>query len=228
MTPQRLAPRELSQQAHRRLIGFLGLLLPFLLYLGAGSRPTLGLNRWELLSSVSAYYYTGAVALFVGVLFALALFLLTYPGYEGVIADRLVGFIGGCAALGVALFPTAAPDPLKEPDWWTPLLRTLHYISAIVLFVSFILFAIWLFRKSSVPDDRPRPPEKRRRDRICLVCGLLMIASMLWAASSMLTQAPIFFPEAIAIIAFAVSWLVKGEAEEPVKKVFHKLAAKLK
>src|SRR5215510_4649973 len=158
------APRDFSQLAHRRLIGILGLLLPGLLYLVAGLRPTAPLARWELLPSVSAYYYTGAVGIFVGVLFALSLFLFTYPGYEGVVADRLVGSLGGLAALGVALFPTGAPDGIQAPPWWSPALRVVHYVSAVSLFVAFILFSTWLFRKSSVPPGRARPVEKRRRD----------------------------------------------------------------
>jgi len=209
-------PRELSQQGHRRLIGVLGLLLPGLLYLLAGLRPTAGLKPWSLLDSLSAYYYTGAVGVFTGVLFALALFLLTYPGYHGVLADRLLGWLGGSAALGVALFPTTAPGTLPEPTWWAPWVRTVHYLSAVLLFVAFILFAIWLFRKSDIPRRRDRPPDKRWRDDICLGCGLVMIGAVLWAASSLITGRPIFVPEAIAIVAFAVSWLVKGEAYQPI------------
>lgn len=220
------APRELSQQGHRRLIGVLGLLLPVLLYLLAGLRPTGGLERWSLLDSVSAYYYTGAVGVFVGILFALSLFLLTYPGYHGVLADRLVGWLGGTAALGVALFPTAAPSGLAEPTWWAPWVRTVHYVSAVLLFVSFILFAIWLFRKSSIPRRQDRPRDKRWRDDICLVCGIAMIIAVLWAASSMITGRPIFLPEAIAIVAFAVSWLVKGEAYTPVVRAVRRLTAR--
>src|SRR2546426_8319901 len=116
----------LSQQAHRRLIGVLGFLLPFLVYIFAGLLPTAGLPSWKLLSSVSAYYYTGGGAVFIGVLFALALFLLTYPGYKGVIADRLVGFVGGSAALLVALFPTTAPRGLVGPSWWSRWMAVLH------------------------------------------------------------------------------------------------------
>lgn len=209
-------PRELSQQGHRRLIGVLGLLLPALLYLLAGLRPTAGLEPWSLLDSVSAYYYTGAVGVFTGILFALALFLLTYPGYRGVLADRLLGWLGGSAALGVALFPTAAPGTLPEPTWWAPWVRTVHYLAAVLLFVSFILFAIWLFRKSDIPLRRDRPPDKRWRDDICLGCGLVMIGAVLWAASSIITGRPIFVPEAVAIVAFAVSWLVKGEVYQPI------------
>ena len=76
-------PQDLSHRFHRSLIGYLGILLPVLLYGLAGLRPTTDLPRWETLNSISAYYHTGAVAVFVGVLFALALFLLTYRGYKG-------------------------------------------------------------------------------------------------------------------------------------------------
>jgi len=218
-------PRDLSQRGHRRLIGIIGLLLPVLVYLTAGVRPTTGLPGWGLLPSVSAYYYTGAVAIFVGVLFALSLFLLTYQGYEGTVADRVVGRVGGCAALGVALFPTAAPGDLSEPSWWTASLRVVHYTSAVVLFLAFILFSIWLFRKSSIPRRQDRPREKRWRNAVYLACGIAMILSMLWAASSLVTDAPIFWPEAIAIVSFAVSWLVKGEADLPLRHAVGRFAS---
>ena len=51
-------PRDLSQLAHRRVIGYLGLMLPVLLFALAGLRPIPGVERWSLLSSVSSYYYT--------------------------------------------------------------------------------------------------------------------------------------------------------------------------
>src|SRR5213593_3363921 len=129
----------LSQQAHRRLIGILGLLLPLLLFIFAGLRRTVGLRGWTPLNSISAYYYTGAVSVFVGVLFALALFLLTYPGYREVAADRAVGRLGGLAAIAVGLFPTKPPAGLSAPSWWHPRMAVVHYVSAIVLFVSFII-----------------------------------------------------------------------------------------
>jgi hypothetical protein len=217
-------PRDLSQRNHRRLIGVLGLVLPFLLYVVAGLRPTDGLAPWVVLPSVSAYYYTGAVGIFVGVLFALSLFLLTYPGYEGVLADRVVGWVGGTAALGVALFPTAPPAGLPHPAWWGPALKVVHYASAVLLFVSFILFSIWLFRKSRVPRTQDRPPDKQRRDLACLVCGIVMIVSVLWVAIAGMSRQPIFLPEALAIVAFAISWLVKGEAYEPVVTALRRLS----
>ncbi len=203
--------RHLSQKAHRQLIGLLGLSLPIVLILVAGILPTPELRRWELLESVSAYYYTSGTAVFVGILGALALFLFSYRGYDNDVADRWVGKIGGISAAGVAFFPTGAPDSLSEPSWWFPVMRNLHYVAATSLFLVFIVFSLWLFRKTSTPAGQPLPPGKRLHNRIYLVCGIIMILCVLWAGSSLFTGAPIFWPEAIALIAFAVSWLVKGE-----------------
>jgi hypothetical protein len=99
---------DLSSHLHRQLIGYLGMTLPFLLWVIAGWRPTEGLPRWGLLTSVSAYYYTGSVAAFVGILVALAAFLVTYRGYknEQNRRDRIAAIIASVAAIGVAFFPT--------------------------------------------------------------------------------------------------------------------------
>src|SRR2546428_6112336 len=113
----------LSQQAHRRLIGVLGFLLPFLVYIFAGLLPTAGLPSWKLLSSVSAYYYTGGGAVFIGVFFAPALFLLNHPRYKGVIAHPLVGVVGGAGAILVTLFsttPARRPAAGGAPRWGRP------------------------------------------------------------------------------------------------------------
>lgn len=218
--------KDFSQRAHRRLIGVLGLLLPLLLYVVAGLRPTPPLPRWAVLPSISAYQYTGASGILVGVLFALGLLLFTYQGYEGVIADRVVGFVGGVGAMGSALFPPDPFDGVSSPPWWTCTLGIIHYVSTVVLFVAFILFSLWLFRKSSIPERAQRPLDKRRRDAVYLACGLVMIAAVLWAGSSVVTHAPEFVPEVIAIEAFAVSWLVKGEAHQGVLAAMRKMRSK--
>jgi hypothetical protein len=214
MTEHRDLPDDLSLRAHRRIIGALGLVLPPVLYVLAGLRLTDGLPPWTVLRSVSAYYYTGATGVFVGVLFALSLFLFTYRGYKGVLVDRIVGIVAGAAAAAVALFPTSAPDGLCEPTWWTETTGRIHHAAATVLFLCFIVFSVWLFRKSSVPRRRDRPREKRRRDDVCLACGIIMAVGVVWAFIAWNRQGSIFLPEAVAIIAFAVSWLVKGEVQD--------------
>lgn len=218
-------PIDLSQLAHRRVIGFLGLFLPALLYVIAGLRPT-SLTPWRHLDSLSAYYYSGAVAVLVGVLFALGLFLATYRGYTGDIADRVVGLIGGIAAIFVGLFPTDPPRGVSAPVWWTPPTGTVHYAAAITLFVSFILFSLWLFRRSNIPDPRERPLEKRIRNGVFLACGAVMVVSVTWAAFALHGDAPIFWPESFAVWAFAISWLVKGEVHRPFVDAMTRARAK--
>jgi hypothetical protein len=79
-----------------------------------------------------------------------------------------------------------------------------------VLFVMFAIFALWLFRLTA-PGEQPRA-DKRRRNLVYLICGILIVASIVWAGVSRLNGKSIFWPESIALIAFAVSWLVKGNA----------------
>ena len=204
-----------SSHAHRQLIGILGLVLPGLLWLMAVWRPTEALPRLQPLSSVSAYYYTGAVAAFVGILIALAVFLFTYRGYDNVHGrrDRVAAVVAGGAAVVVALFPTAAPAGLSAPSWWTLRTGTIHYASAVVLFGAFIYFSLFLFPKSNVRDGASLPGDKRVRNRIYIVCGGAMVACILWAGGALYAGRPIFWPEALALEFFAVSWLVKGRAD---------------
>ncbi len=123
---------------------------------------------------------------------------------------------GGRSALGGALSPTAAPGGVSEPSWWSETTRTIHYLSAASLFAVFIVFSLWLFRKTKVPKGETLPSGKRWRNRVYLLCGIVMVMSVLWAGSSYFTGAPIFWAETIALWAFAVSWLVKGYAYRPV------------
>ena len=206
---------DLSTHAHRQLIGWLGFLLPLLLWVMVGWRPTEGLERWEPLSSVSAYYHTGAVAAFVGVLAALAVFLFTYRGYDNEDRRRDRGFaiIAGVSAIGVAFFPTSAPDGVPAPTWLAPWVWTIHYVSAGVLFGSFIVFSLYLFRKSDVKKGTPLPKEKQRRNGVYVICGVAMLGCMGWVAGAAKAHTPIFWPEALALEFFALSWLVKGRAE---------------
>jgi heme/copper-type cytochrome/quinol oxidase subunit 2 len=207
-------PDDLSDNAHRQLIGYIGLVLPFLLIFIALARD--GMALWRSLESVSAYYYTGAVAAFVGMLVALALFLFTYRGYanEHHWADRWAANIAAIAALVVAFFPTQAPTGVAALTWWEPWMGVVHHVAAVVLFLMFAVFALWLFRLSA--KNEPQTEGKRARNAIYIVCGIAILACVAWAGISGLRDRPIFWPESIALIAFSVSWLVKGYALETI------------
>ncbi|MEJ2664743.1 MAG: DUF998 domain-containing protein, partial [Spirochaetia bacterium] len=67
----------ISYIALRRLIGILGMLLPFICILGGLLFAALYVEP-----SISDYYYTNMRDFFVGLLFGVSLFLITYKGYE--------------------------------------------------------------------------------------------------------------------------------------------------
>ena len=200
----------LPDHAHRQLIGYIGLILPILLVMLALARD--GVERWRSLDSISAYYYTGAAAAFIGMLVALALFLLTYQGYKNEFhwADRTASIIAAIAALGVAFFPTSAPENVAPLPWWSPITGVIHYVSAVILFAMFAVFALWLFRLTA--DKENIPPDKRRRNLVYLLCGIVIVVSVIWALFAGLNGRSIFWPESIALVAFSISWLVKGYA----------------
>jgi heme/copper-type cytochrome/quinol oxidase subunit 2 len=207
-------PDDLSDNAHRQLIGYIGLVLPFVLIFLALWRD--GMALWQSLESVSAYYYTGAVAAFVGMLVALALFLFTYRGYsnEHHWADRWAANTAACAALVVAFFPTQAPTGVAALTWWAPWVGIVHHAAAFMLFLMFAVFALWLFRLSA--KDEPQTEGKRVRNAIYIVCGIVILACIVWAGFNGRNDRPIFWPESIALIAFSVSWLVKGYALDTI------------
>jgi hypothetical protein len=65
----------------RKVIGLLGLALPFLAMVGARLLFHTGLQV-----SLSAYYHTGMRDVLVGILFAIGFFLGGYKGYERAVA----------------------------------------------------------------------------------------------------------------------------------------------
>lgn len=221
-TPTR--PDDLSDRAHRQLIGYIGLVLPFLLVFIAIARD--GVAQWEKLESISAYYYTGGVAAFVGMLVALALFLFTYRGYANRYHrfDRAAAVIAAIAALGVAFFPTKAPDGVTALAWWAPWYGRLHHISTIVLFLMFAVFALWLFRIT--PEGENAAPDKRTRNHVYLACGVAILVCIAWAGWEAKSGRPIFWPESIALVAFAVSWLVKGHAHRTIAQAARSLVGR--
>jgi hypothetical protein len=215
-------PDDLTGHLHRQLLGYIGLVLPLVLIVLVRWRDSR--EVWDALDSVSAYYYTGAVAAFTGMLVAFALFLFTYKGYgraptaasgqenKPQIADRVCAVVAGVAALLVALFPTSAPDTtgITALTWVKPWVVRLHFFSAIVLFGTFAVFCLWLFRKTA--EGETPDAGKKWRNGIYTTCGLVIIACIGWGLYNGLTRESIFWPESVALFSFALSWLVKGYA----------------
>jgi hypothetical protein len=190
----------------RKAVGMIGLALPFVLALGK-----LLLEGPGLEGSVSGYYYTPMRDVFVGSLCAIAVFLWTYKGYDW--RDDVAGNVASVAAVGVALFPTAPAEATAREA----LIGSLHLAAAAVFFLALAYFSLALFRQS---DERNPTPEKLQRNKVYTACGYTILGCLaLIAALGVLPDveaverlAPVFWLEALAIVAFGVSWLTKGEA----------------
>jgi hypothetical protein len=209
---QRLAGQSALADAYRYLqkaVGLIALTLPFVVAIGHLATGGDGLK-----GSISSYYYTHMGNWFVGSLFALGVFFLSYnhkplPQYE---LDNVLSNIAGVMAVGVALLPTA-----RDADSATGgvrLVSTLHLVCAGVLFVLLAVFSLFLFTRTG--DPQHMSDAKRRRNVVYRVCGGIIVAALVLIAISYLAKPPrswhtLFWLESVAVVAFGVSWLVKGE-----------------
>lgn len=208
-------PEVISFRATRQAIGWFGMLLPLALSFG---NWLLG-NCCVLQPSISHYYYTNMRELFVGTLCAVALFLFTYKGHSKL--DSYAANAAGLFCLGIALFPTElATISCQAPvvsifaiDWqWI-----LHYISAALFFLVLAYMSGFLFTKSNLPPAQ-QPLRKRQRNRLYKACAAIMVGCIVGIGVNHLFFDPrpestlTFWLEALALVAFGISWLTKGEA----------------
>ena len=199
-----------SYMTLRKTVGWIGLLLPFVLMLGG-----FFIFQGKLVeSSISYYYHTGMRDVFVGALCAVALFLFYYTGYDK--WDDWAGFLGGIFALGVAWFPTTK----SGPDDWVGLV---HLVCAVLFFITLAAFSLFLFTKT----ERGKRPwgRKKKRNLIYIICGIIMLACLIvilvykiLLKDNAHETSFVYWGETIALVAFGVSWLTKGEAIYPDKK----------
>jgi hypothetical protein len=199
-------PRIISYLTLRQAVGYLGTLLPFVLAAGNWLIFHGGLQQ-----SVSGYYYTGMRGVLVGGLFVIGAFLIAYHGYDR--WDGLFTNAAGIGAVGVALFPT----PPDHPSARATIVGYFHFAFGALMFSSLIVITLWLFRKTGPGLGRTRV--KQLRDRVYLIAGIVMLVALSFAGIASLPFAaalnpvnPVFWGEATAIVAFGVSWLVKGQA----------------
>jgi hypothetical protein len=196
----------------RQAVGYLGILLPVVLAAGNWLIFSGGLQQ-----SVSDYYYTPMRGVLVGGLCVIGAFLIAYYGYD--LWDRLLTNAAGIGAVGVALFPT----PPDNPSARATTVGYFHFGFGALMFSSLIVIALWLFRKTG-PGSAPTRA-KQTRDRVYLTCGIVMLVALALAgiaslpfAASLNNLDPVFWMESTAIVAFGVSWLVKGQAILPDKQ----------
>jgi len=204
--------RDHSAQIHsyhslRRAVGWIGILLPFVLVLGHiiifdGGRP---------LNNMSVYYHTGMRDVFVGAVCAIALFLFFYRGYDR--WDDISANLAGFFALGVAFFPTVEDGPW---DW----MAHVHFYSAGFFLVILALISIFLFTRGG---DHPTEM-KGKRNLIYRVCGIIMLTALaaievffLFFEGINSDSGFVLIAETVTLVAFGTSWLTKGGTLYPDK-----------
>lgn len=197
-----------SYLALRRAVGWIGILLPFVLM--AGDLIIFG-DR-TIRRNISLYYHSGMRDVFVGALCAIALFLFFYRGYNK--WDNITASLAGLFALGIAFFPTNKTGSADFIAW-------IHFICAGLFFVILACISLFLFTRK---DDNPTR-RKLTRNKIYIICGIVMLAALaalllyfLFFDKTHQESTFIFWSETVALIAFGTSWLTKGGTLYPDKE----------
>lgn len=211
-------PAVLSYYTMRRAVGLIALTLPLALATGVILSSLLGsahrLPHPLLERSISDYYYTPMRDYLVGSLCAIAAFLACSRGYDR--QDEIIGYMAGAFTFGVAFFPSFDPRSARYTHIDVEF-GYIHTAFAALMFLALAYFCIFLFRRSS--PEKPFTRRKLHRNRVYGVCGLIMMICIVLLVSITLNAIAerrrpsplIFWCEAVALAAFGVAWLTKGE-----------------
>lgn len=215
----------------QRVVGVIALALPVAVAVG-----DLAIDGRGIRGSISSYYYGRTGGYFVGSLCALAVFFLSYDyrprlGHE---ADNRISNLASLAAVGVALFPTAAEG--ERASGGALIVARVHVASASVLFACLAIFSLYHFTRPErdvvaasrrwermavawrEPATSTATEQERRRNRIHRSCGWIIVAAMVAiVVNNAIGLDFMFWLEAIAVWAFAVSWLVESYAPAPIR-----------
>lgn len=217
----------------RRGVGIIGVLLPIVLVIAT---MILSLNL-NVAYSMSAYYYSVTGSIFVGSLWAIAIFLISYR-YDHM--DDIVSTIAGLCAIGVSLFPTPPDCPLTNPNCATELQKrigTAHFVFATFFLIALFVMVFFLFRRENPKKDAATEAEKARKrinNQVYKWCGIVMAACILLSALILFAPYlsddrwhrqvhPILIIEFTATEAFGIAWFVKGETLGMMKAAFQRL-----
>ena len=205
-----------SMLFQRKILGILCMLLaPCSLLFGLIGR-TSNLPYWY--DSISATYYANDKIIMIGLLYAVSIFFTAYKGYDW--KDRTCSIVQAISSFMVVGFPcstTGAPDKVGLFLLNRPISNVIHCIGASVLFFTFAFNVLFLFRLSG-----PEPTEKKKlRNKIYLVCGILitvfMTSQAIYSVTHLFDFIPGWFPltwfnEFIMLEAFGFAYFVKSEA----------------
>lgn len=191
----------------RNLVGFLGMILPWLSLIGAGIvAKTVDVpdDFWRTLSISATYYITPFLT---GILTAAAIVLMCYDGYDW--RDNVVTTISGVFGIMIVLFPcncTVATDYVGAFQLPVDISNFVHCFSACAFFILLSINSLFLFTLGESGTK-----VKKIRNIIYRVCGIGMLSALILMVLPINFFAKTFIVEAIALTFFGISWLVKGQ-----------------
>ncbi len=195
----------------RRMIGILAMALPVILIAGGFLE-----GGFVVQGSLSAYYYTNMRDFLVGMLFSVAIFLISYKGYE--LIDDVVTNLSGFFALGIIAFPTSmfTGEVVRVGVFQIQdnISQYYHLVFSVLFLLSLSFNSMFLFTRHGGSPSR----EKKIRNGVYVASGLIMlscVAGMIvyiafYSHTPLAKERPVLVFETIALISFGVSWLVKG------------------
>jgi hypothetical protein len=191
----------LSYRNMRAIIGYVGLTLPAVLLLS-------GAVNGHIESSLSAYYYTKAGNVFTGALCVIGVFLLAYRLTSWAV-DNLVTLLAGVAALGVAFFHAAPQNATLNQLR----LADVHLTCAAALFILLGAISLFIFPGDVLPHQRWRANCYRTLGALIWL-SIALMPTLNWLASSFYNSNHVFLIlEAVCVIAFSVSFILKGHGQ---------------
>ncbi|WP_323788226.1 hypothetical protein [Psychroserpens sp.] len=210
----------------RKLIGVLGMALPFILII----ITFLFFDLSRPIESISHYYYTRAGSVFTVILSVIAIFLIVYSGKEP--KDFYISTIAGICALFVVFFPTGnlsaeCCDTLTtysvtyiKGSASAGFREGFHLVSAAIFLLLLAYMSYFLFTKSNKAPNQ-RGQKKKIRNKIFRVCAILIVISLIIILLGFTGVIPediyngnqlTFWMETLAVESFGFAWLIKGEA----------------
>jgi hypothetical protein len=170
-------------------------------------------NSSTPISSISGSYHTGNRDIFVGLTFVIGALLWAYNGHDS--TQKVVSKLASIAAIITAIFPTACYD--CESD----LNSNIHYGAAVFLFLTIAYFCLGPFRTSA---KGKRGIESQRRATIYLICGGIILASLLfafaalfiWSSTERKVLAITYYVEWVSLWAFGIAWFVASKLFFPI------------
>ena len=191
----------LSYRNMRAIIGYVGLALPVVLLIA-------GAVDGHIESSISAYYYTGVGNVFTGALCVIGVFLLAYR-LTALAIDNIVTTLAGIAALGVAFFHCAP----KNPTLSQLRLSDVHLTCAAALFILLGFISLFIFPQDILPNQRWRANFYRAFGALIWL-SIILMPTLSALVRSFYNDTHVFFIlETICVMAFALSFIVKGHGQ---------------